>query len=87
LVSLHQARIIAECANQESRVFAEHSVGEDQQEFGAIGIVAGGLEGMGDTRREVPEVTGALGTMPRMVSIPNASGNEEGNKEDVQQWR
>ncbi len=47
-------------ADQESGVLAEITVWEDQQEFCAIGRLVGGLQGVGYTRWEVPQVAGTL---------------------------
>lgn len=53
-------RRASDISHHESRVFAEASIVEDQQELRTIRVITSGLQGMGDTRGEVPQVTGAL---------------------------
>ena len=45
---------------QESGVLGEAAVGEDKQELGTVGGLIGGLEGVRDTWREVPQIARAL---------------------------
>ena len=44
----------------ECAIFAEGTIVENEEELGAIGIISSGLKRVGDSGREVPEVTRAL---------------------------